>query len=292
MAFDELIKNVLDFIESNLEEKLTLDIVANQFHMSKFYFHRIFSAFMGRSLNSYVAMRRLNAAVGLIKQNNMRLTEIAYQLGFSSQAAFTRAFKQAFGVSPKMVANGNAQIAVTDVPQIAKRDIKNFNGELISNFNIVVFQPITIKGVVFQIDLAEHDFKTQIRSQADRLMAELPSGLQPWEKPCYMVYSNCMPGSSKFNAIFGIEADFESTLHNVYPAVVPELLCVTLNYKGDLLEIGDLFATDALKFLKITRLAADNQHIELIQRFNHYSDLYETYDIFVPITPISLEEEQ
>lgn len=291
MAFDELITEVLAYIESNLEEKLTLDIVANQFHMSKFYFHRIFAAFMGRSLNSYVAMRRLNAAVGLIKKKNMSLTDIAYQLGFSSQAAFTRAFKQTFGVSPKLLANGSAQIEVTSVPQIAKRDIKNFNGDLISNFNIVAFQPVTIKGVVFQIDLSDRDFKAKIRSQADQLMAGLPAKLKPWEGPCYMVYSDCMPGSSKFNVIFGIEADFESPLPNVYPAAVPELLCVTLNYKGDLLEIGDLFATDALKFLKITRLTTANQHIELIQRFNHYSDLYETYDIFVPITPSSLEEE-
>lgn len=291
MAFDELITQVLVFIESNLEEKLTLDTIANHFHMSKFYFHRIFAACTGKSLNSYVSMRRLNAAVGLIKQSNLSLTNIAYQLNFSSQAAFTRAFRQAFGVSPRALANGTVQIEVTGVPQIARRDIKNFNGDLISDFNIVKFQPISIKGVVFQIDLSEHDFKSKIRSQADRLMEELPAGLKPWNKPCYMVYSDCMPGSSKFNVIFGIEAEFESPLPNVYPATVPELLCVSLNYNGDLLEIGDLFATDALKFLKVTRLRAANQHIELIQRFNQYRDLYETYDIFVPITPSNLEEE-
>ena len=291
MAFDELITQVLVYIESNLEEKLTLDAIANHFHMSKFYFHRIFAACTGKSLNSYVSMRRLNAAVGLIKQSNLSLTNIAYQLNFSSQAAFTRAFRQAFGVSPRALANGTVQIEVTGVPQIARRDIKNFNGDLVSDFNIVKFQPISIKGVVFQIDLSERDFKTKIRSQADRLMEELPVELKPWNKPCYMVYSDCMPGSSKFNVIFGIEAEFESPLPNVYPATVPELLCVTLNYKGDLLEIGDLFATDALKFLKVTRLRAANQHIELIQRFNQYRDLYETYDIFVPITPSNLEEE-
>ena len=291
MAFDELITQVLVYIESNLEEKLTLDVIANHFHMSKFYFHRIFAACTGKSLNSYVSMRRLNAAVGLIKQSNLSLTNIAYQLNFSSQAAFTRAFRQAFGVSPRALANGTVQIEVTGVPQIARRDIKNFNGDLVSDFNIVKFQPVSIKGVVFQIDLSERDFKTKIRSQADRLMEELPAELKPWNKPCYMVYSDCMPGSSKFNVIFGIEAEFESPLPNVYPATVPELLCVTLNYKGDLLEIGDLFATDALKFLKVTRLRAANQHIELIQRFNQYRDLYETYDIFVPITPSNLEEE-
>ena len=291
MAFDELITQVLVYIESNLEEKLTLDVIANHFHMSKFYFHRIFAACTGKSLNSYVSMRRLNAAVGLIKQSNLSLTTIAYQLNFSSQAAFTRAFRQAFGVSPRALANGTVQIEVTGVPQIARRDIKNFNGDLVSDFNIVKFEPISIKGVVFQIDLSERDFKTKIRSQADRLMEELPAELKPWDKPCYMVYSDCMPGSSKFNVIFGIEAEFESPLPNVYPATVPELLCVTLNYKGDLLEIGDLFATDALKFLKVTRLRAANQHIELIQRFNQYRDLYETYDNFVPITPSNLEEE-
>lgn len=240
MAFDELITEVLTFIESNLEEKLTLDIVASHFHMSKFYFHRIFAAFMGKSLSSYVLSRRLNAAVKLILQSDMTLTQIAYQLNFSSQAVFNRAFKQVYGVSPTSLCNGAARIEVSGIPQIAKRDIKNFNGDLISDFNIVAFQPIAIKGVVFQIDLSEQDFKTKIRAQADQLMASLPAALTPWEKPCYMIYSDCMPESTKFNVIFGIEAEFESALPNVYPATVPKLLCLTLNYQGDLLEIGDL----------------------------------------------------
>lgn len=74
MAFDELIESVLAYIENHLDETLTLEELAIQFNISKFYFHRIFSAVMGESLNQYCLSRRMNAAVKLLTASKLSLT--------------------------------------------------------------------------------------------------------------------------------------------------------------------------------------------------------------------------
>jgi AraC family transcriptional regulator len=43
----EVVENALMHIENNLQQPLSLDSVANNFYMSKYYFHRLFSAMMG-----------------------------------------------------------------------------------------------------------------------------------------------------------------------------------------------------------------------------------------------------
>lgn len=66
MNYIELIEAVLLHIEQNLSEELSLDQLSKQFHLSKFYLNRLFSAVMGTSLSAYVLMRRLNMSLKLM----------------------------------------------------------------------------------------------------------------------------------------------------------------------------------------------------------------------------------
>lgn len=286
MAFDELIESVLDYIEEHLDDTLTLEELSMHFNVSKFYFHRIFTAVMGESLNQYCLSRRMNAAVRLLSESKLSLTDIAYDLNFSSQSVFTRSFKNWFDISPIQVRKGLYSIAVTDVPLIAKRPFKNINGDLVSEFTIDEIQQTLIKGIVFSVDLALNDFKEKIKAQAELLLSSLK---QSWDGPFYMIYSNCQPDSTQFNVIFGLPIDFESELENVYTAGIPNLLCAKLRYAGDLLEIGDLFKMDAVKFLKVAKIESADHHIELIQVFHKSEDLYDDYEIWLPIQPLTKE---
>ena len=80
----DLIKNALVYIEDNIEDSLSLESVSNHFNISKFYFHRLFSAMTGYSFNNYLLSRRLNTSVKLIQNGNLSLTDIAYRLNFGT----------------------------------------------------------------------------------------------------------------------------------------------------------------------------------------------------------------
>jgi AraC family transcriptional regulator len=91
---------VLDYIEANLEGDLTVGWLASVACLSEFHFARAFKAAVGRSPHRYVSGRRLERAKELLGEKDRALVDIALALKFSCQANFTRAFRQATGLTP------------------------------------------------------------------------------------------------------------------------------------------------------------------------------------------------
>ncbi|MBW1295146.1 AraC family transcriptional regulator [Aquimarina litoralis] len=91
----------LEYIDSNLNNDLSLDTIASIASYSPFHFHRIFKAVIGETLNSYINRRRLEKiAAVLMHKEEVSITEVAFQSGFSSNSSLTKAFKKFYGVSP------------------------------------------------------------------------------------------------------------------------------------------------------------------------------------------------
>lgn len=92
---------VLDYIEENLSEELSLDVLANCAAISPFHFHRLFHAWCGETLSSFVRRRRVERAAGRLRYCPAeKITYIALSCGFSSPETFARAFREHFGMSP------------------------------------------------------------------------------------------------------------------------------------------------------------------------------------------------
>ena len=95
------INRVIDFIDANFDSDLYLERLAEIAAFSKFHFHRVFYAMTGETLNDYIKRIRLqNAAVKLICNTGMSMTEIALDCGFNSSANFSRVFKDYYKISP------------------------------------------------------------------------------------------------------------------------------------------------------------------------------------------------
>ena len=100
---------VVAWLEQQLDEPLTLEQVAAHAGLSTHHFSRLFTARMGRSVMAHVRARRLvRAARRLCAEPDLKLVDLAFDCGFESQEAFTRAFKRVFGVSPGRFRNGFA----------------------------------------------------------------------------------------------------------------------------------------------------------------------------------------
>jgi AraC family transcriptional regulator len=64
------------------------------------HFHRIFTAYVGESIASYVRRVRLERAGRKLRMGAVDITEVALAAGYDTHAAFSKAFKQQFGLSP------------------------------------------------------------------------------------------------------------------------------------------------------------------------------------------------
>ena len=91
---------VLDLIENDLAEDLSLKILANAAGLSEYHFLRMFKQSTGYTPHQYVINQRIERAKELLQKTDMSVTEIAYLLGFSTPAHFTHHFRRKTGVTP------------------------------------------------------------------------------------------------------------------------------------------------------------------------------------------------
>jgi AraC family transcriptional regulator len=285
MEYYLLIEDSLIYIEKNLHKPLSLESVSSRFFVSKFYFHRLFSAIMGCSLNSYILSRRLNKSLKLIRESKFSLTDIAYSLNFGSPASFSRSFKNHYGFAPKELKN-YMHFSFKPLPTVVKRPIKNINGDIVTDFTLEEFKGSKLSGIAFEVDLAKDDYKEKISYHLDLVLNE---NRTIKNIPFYTIYSNCQPNSTKFKVLVGISKEIQSNLPNYFIIDIPTLFCAKFKYFGDLLEIGDVFASDFARFLRISKLKSKESHIELIQKFDDINNISDFFHIYVPIKKLAID---
>ena len=96
-------QKALWYIESHLAEPLTLDDVAGVAGVSRFHLVRAFAAATGFSVMRYVRARRLSKAAQALAAGAPDILSLALDADYSSHEAFTRAFRDHFGVTPEAV---------------------------------------------------------------------------------------------------------------------------------------------------------------------------------------------
>ena len=94
------INKTFDYIESNLQNPMTLEELAVVANFSKFHFNRIFQSIVGETPFQFILRVRLEKAAALILINkNESISEIAHKCGFSDISIFSRNFKSYFQIS-------------------------------------------------------------------------------------------------------------------------------------------------------------------------------------------------
>ncbi len=95
------LNKVLDYIHAHLDQPLSLSGLAAVAGFSPFHFHRIFRSLVREPLNVYIQRVRLEKAANwLASPSQSTILEVAVGCGFSSAAAFSRAFRAHFGLAP------------------------------------------------------------------------------------------------------------------------------------------------------------------------------------------------
>lgn len=91
---------MIDYIESSLEQNLSLYDLASLIGLSVFHFARAFKSTYGVAPYQYILQRRIMRAKWLLRTTDDTVTAIALQVGFSSQSRFTQIFAQLAGSTP------------------------------------------------------------------------------------------------------------------------------------------------------------------------------------------------
>ena len=98
--YDERIHDVQKYVREHTDEELNREVLAAVAGFSVPHFHRIFTAHVGENIASYVRRVRLERAGRKLRMGAVDITEVALAAGYDTHAAFSKAFKQHFGLSP------------------------------------------------------------------------------------------------------------------------------------------------------------------------------------------------
>jgi AraC family transcriptional regulator len=107
---------VLVYIQAHLDEALSLDELAEIACFSPYHLHRIFQGMTGETLMAHVRRLRLERAAVRLKHTDMPVTRIAFEAGYETHEAFTRAFRAMFAVPPARFRERHQPLPWPEVP--------------------------------------------------------------------------------------------------------------------------------------------------------------------------------
>lgn len=144
MNYNDAIALCIEFIEKNIKNELSAEIIANECGYSTFHFSRVFNINQGITLMDYVKKRRLSLAAKDLFDGK-KIIDIALDYGFQTHNGFSKAFKKEFGFSPT---------------QYIKRMDRRFGKKSILKFGGDFMNPIIIEKPAFKV--AGYGIKTNV----------------------------------------------------------------------------------------------------------------------------------
>src|SRR6266542_210510 len=98
--YEQAVQRAVEQIARNLDEALDLETLARSACLSPFHFHRVFRGMTGETPLELIRRLRMERAAARLIESDGAITEIAFDAGYETHEAFTRAFRECFSTSP------------------------------------------------------------------------------------------------------------------------------------------------------------------------------------------------
>lgn len=121
-----LLRRVRDRIDRDYAQPLNVPALASEVHMSAGHLSRQFKEAYGESPYSYLMTRRIERAMTLLRRGDLSVTEICFEVGFSSLGTFSTRFSELVGMSPSAYRRDAQRLSIPPcVTRRVTRPIRN-----------------------------------------------------------------------------------------------------------------------------------------------------------------------
>ena len=101
MYSNKLVCEILNYIDKNIKNKITIEDLENKFFYNRYYIMKLFKKEIGLTIIEYINSIRIYNSITQIKDQNMNLINIAFKNGFYSLEYFSETFKQITKLNPR-----------------------------------------------------------------------------------------------------------------------------------------------------------------------------------------------
>jgi len=141
------IKEALEYIDSHLDEEISFSMLAERFHFSPYYFHRMFTLIVGKTIACHVRDRRLLRACARLAGTRDAVLTIGLDCGYNSAQSFTRAFRAVCGMTPSQYRREGIRPQESSVDEMIMKFTNRLKGGIDVNPTIIKRNALTIAGV-------------------------------------------------------------------------------------------------------------------------------------------------
>lgn len=142
---------VLNYIQANLDAPLELRELANVACFSPYHFHRMFRGMIGESLQEHIRRLRMERAAWHLRHGEKSIITIAHDAGYSSDVAFSRAFKNLCGLSPSRYRDDST----APFPHLSPTAIRYSETEKLKEFEFFKSLEMTMNVLIKEVNLME-----------------------------------------------------------------------------------------------------------------------------------------
>lgn len=201
MNWFELVNKATAYIETHISEDIILEDIAKHCNVSYHYFSKTFTMITGYTLKEYIRNRRITLASYEVSNTNHRILDIGIKYGYSSNEAFSRAFKKIHGINPSYARKSNVT-TYTHFPilqyKIYKQNILNLHYEIIRDIEY------SFIGKSIEIEETEDKYD-EAQLQQQNFFDDFQR-LYPSTQKIYRVLFNLSINYLKYNFFVGYES--------------------------------------------------------------------------------------
>ena len=176
------ISKVLSYIHTHLDAPLSLEEIAQQSCWSRWQLQRVFQAETGLTVAQYVRELKLSSAAELLLDSDQRVIDVALAKGFNSEIAFSRAFKQFFGQSPRAYRKNAQRVGLKKPIQVSEMNINGFSAHTFVEVRVDTKPDFILKGIHGEIKglfSLSPDFSSVVPQLWSRLESETNKVAKP-----------------------------------------------------------------------------------------------------------------
>ena len=150
----KLVIKILDYIDSHLYVKISINELSNTFHYNKDYIMRIFKKELNITIIDYINYRKIYNSLESIKYNDYSILKIATINGFSSLEYYSETFKKIIGVSPtiyRKFINYDKSISIKECTTISNNLVNiKYTLDTINKYKTIINKKTSLKLSLFK----------------------------------------------------------------------------------------------------------------------------------------------
>ncbi|MBE4913769.1 helix-turn-helix transcriptional regulator [Enterobacter cloacae complex sp. P6RS] len=279
---NQFITQILRWIDANIDKDISIKDIINRSGYSSAQLYRLFTNNVGCTLSDYVHNKRMYRCASSLKFSNLPISTLSARCYYANPQAFTRAFKNFFGMSPKEYRDN----AVIDFHQLFSWKHKGemaLSGCLIDYVNIGQLKLAGVEGI-YQLSfdgVGEPHYAQRgvIESNFQALT----------QRPIDKIYTLCRPhndNSTQLSFLYRVciaqsDSDSPTKLHSFEPVSGDYL---KFHFENTFLSPYEYNSIAYWGFISPNRIKRRNGYdIELFDYVNHSSTSGYSYTLFIPV---------